>query len=152
MKRIFIMILSVLCAAALGACAQDVPAPAATEAPAPTDAPYIDTQVDEPEWTLAEGDLTLEDDHQLYAVSEDFLYFAIVGAQPDEMELRFRFDDVTANMLRTQSPDNRYYITLDGEKIGNASISDDGATATITAQDAAQEITALASKIRGLSE
>lgn len=151
MKRLLAVITAIIILAAFTACSgggtEETTAPP-TEAP--TQSPYIDTPVDEPEWTLPEGALTLEDKDYLYAEGADFICFAIVGAEPDQMKLLFRFDDITANMLTRQSKDNRYYITLDGKKIGDASVSDDGTTATITAQDASEDITSLATRIRGL--
>ena len=151
MKRLLAVFTAILTLAAFTACNGNEPAETAIPATeAPTQSPYIDTPVDEPEWTLAEGELTLEDKDYLYAEKSDFVCFAVVGAEPENMKLLFRFDDVTAKMLTQQSKANQYYITLDGKKIGNASISDDGFTATIAAEDAAEEITTLATRIRGL--
>lgn len=151
MKRLLAVFTAILTLAAFTACNGNEPAETAIPATeAPTQSPYIDTPVDEPEWTLAEGELTLEDKDYLYAEKSDFVCFAVVGAEPENMKLLFRFDDVTAKMLTQQSKANQYYITLDGKKIGNASISDDGFTATIAAEDATEEITTLATRIRGL--
>lgn len=151
MKRLLALITAIIILAALAACSGNEPEETAAQSTeAPTQSPYIDTPVDEPEWTLPEGELTMEDKDNIYAVGADFVCFAVVGAQPDEMKLLFRFDDLTANMLTQQSKDNQYYITLDGKKIGNATVSDDGYTATVTAKDATEEITSLATRIRGL--
>ena len=154
MKKIIVSAIAALLLLALTACSGNnsatEEAAAATEAP--TRAPYLDTQLNEPEWTLAEGDLQLEDDAKLYAEKEDFLYFAIVTNTDGTQELRFKLNDETAAMLKTQSPDAAYYITLNGEKIGDATLSEDCAIAIVTAQNAAGEITSIATKIRGLSE
>lgn len=151
MKRFFALLLIAMTVLALAACGtnnQETAPVTVTEAP--TESPYLDTPVDEPEWTLAEGVLSLEDNDNIYAEGDDFLYFAFVGSTPDDMELRFRLDDVTAEMLMEQSPDNQYYIALNGERIGNAALSSDCTVAVISAKDAVTEITSLATKIRGL--
>lgn len=125
-------------------------AAAATEAP--TDAPFIDTQISEPEWTYAEGDLKLADQDNVYAQGDDFLYFAFVTNTDGTQELRFRFSDDAASKLKTQSPDIAYFITLNDEKIGDATLNDDCTEATITQENSVGSITENASKIRGLTE
>lgn len=117
-----------------------------------TAAPYIDTQINEPEWTLAEGNLKLLDQNNIYAEGKDFLYFAFVTNTDGTQELRFRFDETTASMLKKQSPDNAYYITLNDAKIGDATLNDDCTEAIIKEEDSNGSITENASKIRGLSE
>lgn len=145
------MILIALCAVSFAACGTNNPAnkTETTATQAPTDAPYIHTQIDEPEWTLAEGTLTLEDGTTTYAQGQDFLYFAIVGATPEKMELWFRIDDAVAAGL---TPNPAYYLTFNGENIGKASLNDDHTVAVIKSSDAAGEITELATRIRGLVE
>lgn len=152
MKRLFILILTLLLTAALSGCITHWPPEVPTEAPteAPTGAPYLDAQIYEPEWTLAAGELRLEDDDLIYAEDDDILYFAIVENEDGSRELRFRMDEITANMLTQQDRHNSYYITFNGERIGDAEISADGTIATVTAKNAEDEITALATKIRGL--
>ena len=152
MKRFFAVITAILILALFSACGGSEPEeePTVPVTEAPTDAPYIDTQIDEPEWTLAEGVLTMEDKDKVYAQGSDFVCFAVVGAEPSQMEMMFRFDDATAAMLTQQSKTNKYYITLDGSKIGDATLSDDGYVATVAAKDATEDIPSLASRIRGL--
>ena len=154
MKKAITLLLTILMVVSLAACGESKPIepPTVPATQAPTDAPYIDTQVSEPEWTLAEGELTLVDGQTLYAKGENFLYFAIVGATPAEMELRFKLDDATATLMKAQSKELEYYINLNGERIGTATFNDDCTEAIITSQNAAQEITSLATKIRGLQE
>ena len=150
MKRLFIMMATVLLTALTVGCAGNIPAPtesAATEAP--TDAPYIDTQVNEPEWTLAEGELQLSDDTGVVASGSEILYFAIVSIKDGQQELRFRLSDEKAAALKDRDSTG-YVISLNGEKIGNATLNSSGTVATVTAADAEGEITALATKIRGL--
>ena len=155
MKRFLLICFIALIAAVTAGCAVQ---PEAEPTAAPTEAepqPQLhtvaaDTAVEEPEWTLIAVHLTLEDNQNYYAEGDDFLYFAIVGATEEEMELRFKLDEVTARMLSEQDPDNRYFITLDGERIGDAVLSDDCSVATIKGQHTYGEITALATKIRGL--
>ena len=150
MKRLFIMMAAVLLTALTVGCAGNIPAPtepAATEAP--TDAPYIDTQVNEPEWTLAEGELQLSDDTGVVASGSEILYFAIVSIKDGHQDLRFRLSDEKAAVLKDRDSTG-YVISLNGEKIGNATLNSSGTVATVTAADAEGEITALATKIRGL--
>ena len=154
MRRIAILLLAVLSVTVLAGCSGDVsvtetPTTAATEKA--TAAPYVDTSVFEPEWTLAEGDLKLEDADHIYAEGDDILYFAITGTNMENMELLFHFDDVTANMLTKQSTDNQYYMTLNGENIGYVTFNDDCTIASIKGQHTYDEMTSLASRIRGLS-
>ena len=132
--------------------AKDAGDTATTAAQAPTDAPYIDTQLNEPEWTYPEGDLQLEDGSNVYASGEDILCFAFVTNNDGTQELRFRFSDETASVLKSQSSDNAYFMTLNGEKIGDATLNDDCNEATVTQEDSVGDITQNASKIRGLSE
>ena len=153
MKRSLLILLSVcLCALLFAGCGE----PKTTDEPskateAPTEARYLDTPIDEPEWTLIEGKLTLEDTKYLYAEGDDFLYFAIVGATTDTMELRFRLNDGTAEMLSQQSPDNSYFITFNGERIGKATLTENCTVAVVKSADAEQDITFLATEIRGLN-
>lgn len=163
MKKLLVIIAALLLLVTVAGCSKDessatektdtassATAAAATEAP--TDAPFIDTQISEPEWTYAEGDLKLADQDNVYAQGQDFLYFAFVTNTDGTQELRFRFSDDTASMLKTQSPDIAYFITLNDEKIGNATLNDDCTEATITEENSVGSITENASKIRGLSE
>ena len=152
MKKLLILTAALLLLLTAAACAKEEPVPTEIPTEAPTDAPYIDTQLDEPEWTLAEGELQLQDDSAVYAENADILYFAIVTNPDGSQELRFRLSDEKAAQLAAQRPADGSYITLNGEKIGAATLSDDGKVATITAADAEGEITALATKIRGVLE
>ena len=153
MRKASILILITLLVFALVACSgnndsTENQTPAATEQE--TAAPYIATPVNEPEWTLAEGELKLEDADNIYAEGADILYFAIIGTNEEDVELLFRFDDTTANMLKQQSADNQYYMTLDGENIGNVTLNDDCTIASLKGQHSYEEMTALATRIRGL--
>ena len=153
MKRLLIIALAVLSVLAFAGCGKEnSPAPTtAPETQAHTDAPYIDTQINEPEWTLAEGVLQLADQNTIYADSKDILYFAFITNTDGSQELRFRLSDATAEKMKSQSPDTAYFITLNGEKIGNATLNDTCTEAIVTQENAVGDITALASKIRGLS-
>lgn len=153
MKKHLILAAAFLLLLTMTACAGNtIPEETIAATEAPTQAPYIDTQLDEPEWTLAEGNLQLEDADNIYADSVDFLYFAIVTNTDGSRELRFKLNDETAAMLKAQTADIQYYITLDGENIGKATLSEDGTVLTVTSDNANGEITAIATKIRGLSE
>lgn len=130
-------------------------APAApTEAPteAPTKSPYIDTDVNSPEWTPIAIPLFLKDNKYLYAEGSDFQCFAFVGTNDDDVELRFMLDDATANMLKTNTPVSTYYISMGADEIhiGDVTLSEDGKTATLKGQHPFDEMTKIASKIRGL--
>ena len=151
MKKIIALLLIAFTVSAFAACSakQEETQPASS---APTVSPYIATPVDEPEWTYADGVLKLEDSKFIYAEgSDDILCFAIVGADKDDMELRFMLSDEKAAMTKEQgSKDGSYYITFNGEMIGKATLSDDCKIATVTAADAQGDITELATKIRGV--
>ena len=125
-----------------------------TKAPQPaTDAPYIDTQLNEPEWTYAEGTLQLlgADNTILASGKEDILYFAIVTEKDGSQELRFKLSDAVAAKLKGQSADSQYTMTLNNEMIGTAKLNSDGTEAVITADNTVGDITKVASKIRGLA-
>ena len=153
MKRLFALAAVVLIIAALAACGGDTAEtqPAVTEAP--TDAPYIDTQLSEPEWTYAEGTLQLlsADNTVLASGKEDILYFAIVTDKDGSQELRFKLSDAVAAKLKDQSADATYTMTLNNEMIGTAKLNSDGTEAVITADNTVGDITQVASKIRGLA-
>lgn len=152
MKRIIALTAVVLLLLALSACGGNTaPTETSSVTEAPTDAPYIDTQISEPEWTLAEGELQLEGTDSIYAENADVLYFAIVTESDSNQELWFRLSDETAALLQSQRPDD-CFMTLNGEKIGGASLSDDCTIVKISAENVDGEITAWASKIRGLAE
>ena len=152
MKKILILTAAVLLIAAMTACgAGKNTAETAAPTEAPRQASYLDTRLDEPEWTLAEGDLQLGDGNTVYAEKSDILYFAIVTNKDGSQELRFKLSDATAAKLKTLSPDTAYTISLNGEKIGTATLSEDATVATVTAQNAVGEITALATKISVLA-
>lgn len=152
MKRFLIIALAILSVLAFAACGKKESAPTTPPATqAPTDAPYIDTQINEPEWTLAEGVLQLEGGDTVYVDNSGILYFAIVTNNDGTQELRFRLDDAAAAKMKAQDPENEYFITLNGEKIGKVTLNDDCTVATIKQDDAEGSITALASKIRGLA-
>ena len=125
-----------------------------TEAPteAPTKAPYIDTDVNSPEWTPVAIPLFLKDNKYLYAEGSDFQCFAFVGTNDDDVELRFMLDDTTANMLKTNTPVSTYYISMGADEIhiGDVTLSEDCKIATLKGQHPFDEMTKIASKIRGL--
>lgn len=155
MKKTIIAMLAILLLLFAAGC-QDKPSDKADDAQpateAVTEAPYIPTPISEPEWTLAEGNLQLEDQSSVYAESEDILYFAIVTNNDDTQELRFKLNEETTEMLKKQSADNKYYMTLDGSVIGDAVLNEDCTEVIVSQENAVGDITAIASKIRGLSE
>ena len=152
MKRLLILSAALLLLFAMTACAGNTPTETVAATEAPTQAAYLDTQINEPEWTLAEGDLQLEDNNNIYAEKADFLYFAIVTNTDGTQELRFKLNDETAAMLKAQGSDIAYYVTLNGEKVGAATLSEDCTVVTVTEDNADGELTSIATKIRGLSE
>lgn len=156
MKKIMILAAALIILGLLTACAgSTVPTelqPAVTEAP--TDAPYIDTQLDEPEWTLTDRELFIQTPSAVVASGEDILYFAIVSKPDGQQELLFRLSDEAAKIL-SASVTELYTVTLDspdGAKIGDATMNSDCTVATITAEHANGEITALATQIRNIME
>ena len=132
MKRIILIAAAVMLALLTAACGNGKSSSAPeTTAPQPaTDAPYIDTQLSEPEWTYAEGDLQLlsADNTVLASGKEEILYFAIVTNKDGSQELRFKLSDAVA-----------------------AKLNSDGTEAVITAGNTVGDITQVASKIRGLA-
>ena len=151
MKKVLFLMITALLALALTACAgNSAPTePAVTEAP--TEAKYIDTQLNEPEWTLAEGKLQLEGNGTVYADNTEILYFAIVTETDGKQSLWFRLTDEASVKLQTQPIDGDCYMTFNDEKIGTATLNDDCTIAKVFSENTAGEITAWASKIRGLA-
>lgn len=151
MKKVLFLMITALLALALTACAgNSVPTePAVTEAP--TEAKYIDTQLSEPEWTLAEGKLQLEGNGTVYADNTEILYFAIVTETDGKQSLWFRLTDEASVKLQTQPIDGDCYMTFNDEKIGTATLNDDCTIAKVFSENTAGEITSWASKIRGLA-
>lgn len=126
------------------------PTEAATEAP--TAARYIDTDVNSPEWVPVAIPLFLKDNKYLYASGSDFQCFAFVGTNDDDVELRFMLDDTTADMLKKNTPVSTYYISMGEDEIhiGDVTLSEDCKIATLKGQHPFDEMTKIASKIRGL--
>lgn len=152
MKKILLMMTALLMLAAFAGC-NNGKAPSSQEtAPAATAAKYVDTSLQEPEWTLAEGNVQLEDKDNIYAEKKDIESFAIVTNTDGTQELRFRMNSETATMLKKQSADNQYYITLDGARIGDATLNGDCTEAVVKQENVIGNITELASKIRGLAQ
>ena len=149
MKRFLMISAAVLLMALTAGCAGNSAPTESVATQAPTAAPYIDTQINEPEWTLAEGELQLSDDTGVQASGSEILYFAIVSDQNGQQELRFRLSDEKAAVLKDRESAG-YTVSFNGEKIGAATLNASGTVATVTAADAEGEITALATKIRGL--
>lgn len=151
MKKVLFLMITALLALALTACAgNSAPTePAVTEAP--TEAKYIDTQLSEPEWTLAEGKLQLEGNGTVYADNTEILYFAIVTETDGKQSLWFRLTDEASVKLQTQPIDGDCYMTFNDEKIGTATLNDDCTIAKVFSENTAGEITSWASKIRGLA-
>ena len=149
MKRFLMISAAVLLMALTAGCAGNSAPTESAATQAPTAAPYIDTQINEPEWTLAEGELQLSDDTGVQASGSEILYFAIVSDQNGQQELRFRLSDEKAAVLKDRESAG-YTVSFNGEKIGTATLNASGTVATVTAADAEGEITALATKIRGL--
>lgn len=155
MKRVLLIAAAVLLTLLTAACGKGNPAPTTNGATQPpTDAPYIDTQISEPEWTLAEGTLQLlgSDNTALATGKDEILYFAIVTNRDGSQELRFKLSEAITAKLKAQSTGATYTITYDGEKIGTAALNTACTEAIITADNTVGDITKAASKIRGLSQ
>lgn len=151
MKR-WILCLAVIAALLLTACGgAQTPAPTAAPTEPPTQlhtvAPGASGQ--EPEWASVECMMTLEDDDNLYAKGSDFVSFALIGGE-DAAELRFRLDEVTATMLRDQSKDNAYYVTMDDQRIGDVVLNESCDELTLVGDRSYEELCTLANRIRGL--
>lgn len=146
--------LLILMTAVLAGCGAQTADPTEAATEEPTTSPYIDTDVNSPEWTPIAIPIYLKDNEYIYATKDDFLCFAFVGTNEDDAELRFMFDDTTAEMLKQQNPDNRYYISIgeDEVHIGDVTMSEDFKIATLKGkgQHPYDRMTSIASKIRGL--
>lgn len=154
MKRVLLIAAAVLLMLLTAACGKGNTPPAPEAATQPlTDAPYIDTQISEPEWTLAEGTLQLlgADNAVLATGKDEILYFAIVTNKDGSQELRFKLSDAIAEKLKAQSADMTCTVTYDGEQIGTATLNSTYTEAIITADNTVGDITKAASKIRGLA-
>lgn len=152
MKRWIAIIAAIILTLLLAACGGDnstqhASAPAEPSAQMHTVAPAAEPN--EPEWAHIDREMTLEDRDNLYAKGSDFVCFTLVGSD-DSAEIRFRLDDVTAGMLRAQSPDNEYYVTMDGERIGGARLNEDCDELTLTGDFTYRKLCELANRIRGL--
>lgn len=152
MKKIVSWILIALLGLILAGCANGPTAeptaePTEPEPQAHTIAPSTPV---EPEWAPVDCALTLEDNDNLYAEGEDFRYFALIGTTDEDCELRFMLDEVTAAMLREQNADNAYFITVNGTRLGNANLNEDCTEASVKGQLSYDEMTAMATTIRGL--
>ena len=151
MKRIISLFLILMLAAALAGCSAVQPTEAPTEPPtepAPqlhTVAPAYDGSA---EWVLVDAAMTLETADFLLADGSDFVGFAIVGSGA-EAALHFRFTDEVAVMLSEQDPSLSYFITMDSVKLGDAVLNDDCSEATLITDLSADELIALADRIRG---
>lgn len=139
----------------LAACGDEPPAPttAPTAAPTvpPTELHTVAPQQSEPaaEWASVEVKLTLEDHDNLYAKDEDFICFALIG-DSDHAELHFRLDEATAAMLREQSPENVYYLTMNEKKLGDVTLNESCSELTLVGEFSYAKLCSLANQIRGL--
>lgn len=136
----------------LTACSGDTaPAPTAPSTEPPTQLHTVAPAQDQPdaEWAHIDGEMTLEDADNIYAQGSDFLSFALVVSD-GTAEIRFKLDDVTASMLRTQSKENRYYLTLNNEKIGSAVLNENCDEATLVGEYSYEGLCTLSNRIRGL--
>lgn len=153
-RKLLLLSAAILLAAAilLTGCGQNGGDTAGTAAQ--TEAETLYSDLSELEWTLIDCPIFLKDNYYLYAENEDFLYFAFVGTNESNAELKFMLDDVTANMLKEQSPDNHYYISIGEEEthIGDVTLSDDCKVVTLKGQHPYDEMISIATRIRGLDK
>ena len=148
---IFVAVM-ILAAVSLTACQNSQPAQqTATEA---TEQLVKGSDVSKPEWTPIAIPVYLKDNNYIYATQNDFEYFAFVGSNDDDCQLLFKLGDKTAAMLREQSKDNRYYISIGEEEmhIGDVTLNEDCTIATLDGkgQQPYDIMTKLATRIRGL--
>jgi len=136
----------------LTGCAATEPTEPPTEAPTePAPQPHTVAPMEqdfEPEWTIIDRTMALTDDSAVYAEGSDFSAVALVGDEASA-ELRFRFTDETAAMLRAQTGDTAYSLTMDGESIGGAQLNDECTEATLTGDFTYTQLCRLANRIRG---
>ena len=153
MKRFFALIITVVMITALAGCfaapQEETLAPTEPQPQAHTLA-SPDAQ-EEAEWSAVDRVIALESDDVLYAEGSDIQCFALTG-DSSGAELRFRFTDEAAAMLLIQDAGVSYYLTMDGEKIGDAKLNDDCTEATLVGDYSFSELCVLANRIRGFEE
>ena len=149
MKRYIAILTVCILVFALAACGADVEPTAEIPTEAETKMHTLAPVDDEPEWAHVDSELALEDKDSIFAQGDDFLCFAVVGAD-DSAVLRFKLDEITSKMLKEQDADIEYYLTLDGKKIGDAELNTDFDEVTLVGDYTYYELCALATKIRGL--
>lgn len=149
MKK-WIICLTLLTALLLTACGGETPAPTeAAEEPTQLHTVAPSQAQPEAEWASVAVQMTLEDNDNVYAKGSDFLSFALIGSS-DSAEIRFKLDDVTAAMLRQQDPGNKYYVTIDGKKIGDVTLNQNCNELTLIGDFTYSKLCTLANRIRGL--
>ena len=95
--------------------------------------------------------LDAEGNGTVYADNTEILYFAIVTETDGKQSLWFRLTDEASVKLQTQPINGDCFMTFNDEKIGTATLNDDCTIAKVFSENTAGEITAWASKIRGLA-
>ena len=151
MKRLLIILTAaILLAVIMTACAGNT-APQVTE---PEPQPQLHTVAPAsteptPEWAHVDAAMVLEDADNIYARGTDFVCFALIG-NSDSARIVFKLDDVTAGMLREQSADNAYYLTMNDERIGDAELNKNCDEVTLVGDYSYEKLCELANSIRGL--
>ena len=151
MKRISVILLMIALISVLTACGQEQEATVApTAAPQPqlhTVAPT--TAAAEPEWAPVDCDLELVSGGQAYADRDDFECFALSGSD-DSAVILMKLSDAAAHELSSLTELNEFSVTVDGEEIGGADLSDDCKQVTLKGDYTYEELCELATRIRGL--
>lgn len=151
MKKLTVLFITAIWMLTLAGCTAIEPPEATAQATEPptrlhTVAPTLAKA--EPEWTALDCDIALTDGDTEYIGATDFLYVALV-TEDEEITLQFMLSDLAAEALSAQGADSDYVITLDGESIGRALLSDDFTILTLVGDHTYEEIEILANQIRG---
>ena len=151
MKRISVILLMIALISVLTACGQEQEATVQpTAAPQPQLHTVAPTTADaEPEWAPVDCKLELISGDQVFADTDDFECFALSGSD-DSAVILLKLNDTAAQELVSLDELNDYVLTIDGEKIGGADLSDDCKQITLTGDYTYDELCELATRIRGL--
>ena len=103
------------------------------------------------EWAPVDCEITLESSEAIFAKSDGFLTFALVGSTDDDCALRFTLKDSIAEMLAQQKDGVEYYLTVNDKVLkGAVSFSDDFTEVVMNGGYTYSEMCILATEIRGL--
>lgn len=151
MKRRILCLVILAAALWLTACGAEEPAATAVPTEPPSQLHTVAPRPAQPavEWASVEAQMTLEDSELLYAKGSDFVSFALIVTDSGA-EIRFRLDDVTAQMLRGMDPGIQYYVTVNEKRIGDVKLNETCDELTLLGDFTYNQLCLLSNRIRGL--